>query len=103
MRFGISAAALILEDRGVLLVRHQEPGRYDFWLPPGGGLKGDESIFDCAKREALEETGLRVELGRIVYGGYCLRSSNYYILCRRGLPGPRPVFLNNALVGTGAI
>ena len=67
MRYGISAAALIVRNEQVLLVHHRETGRYDFWVPPGGGLQGSESIFECARRETLEETGLDVELDRILY------------------------------------
>jgi len=67
MRYGISAAALIVRNEQVLLVNHRETGRYDFWVPPGGGLQGSESIFECARRETLEETGLDVELDRILY------------------------------------
>lgn len=65
--YGISAAALVVRDGRILLVNHREPGRFDFWVPPGGRLEGDESIFDCAQRETLEETGLHVELNRILY------------------------------------
>ena len=67
MRYGISAAALIVQHERLLLVNHRKSGQYDFWLPPGGKLQGNESIFDCARREAMEETGLSVELDRIVY------------------------------------
>jgi len=67
MRYGISAAALVVQDNVLLLVNHREVGRYDFWLPPGGRLEGSESIFDCARRETLEETGLLVEPERILY------------------------------------
>lgn len=67
MRYGISAAALVVQDERLLLVNHRERGRYDFWLPPGGRLEGDESIYECAKRETLEETGLLVEPDRILY------------------------------------
>jgi ADP-ribose pyrophosphatase YjhB (NUDIX family) len=56
-----------VQDSRLLLVNHRERGRYDFWLPPGGRLEGSESIFDCARRETLEETGLIVEPDRIVY------------------------------------
>jgi len=34
------------------------------WRPPGGGIKPGESIGAGAVREALEETGLRVEVER---------------------------------------
>ena len=37
-------------------------------MPPGGGVEDmDTSIFDCVRRETFEETGLAVELGRIIY------------------------------------
>src|SRR5262249_40283098 len=34
------------------------------WRPPGGGVKPGEDFAEGAVREALEETGLRVELRR---------------------------------------
>jgi 8-oxo-dGTP diphosphatase len=67
MRYGISAASLVVRDDRLLLVNHQEAGCYDFWLPPGGRLEGGESILDCARREAYEETGLVVEPERVLY------------------------------------
>lgn len=67
MRYGISAAALIVRDDSLLLVHHREKGKYDFWVPPGGSLKGCESILDCVRRETFEETGLTIEPGEILY------------------------------------
>jgi ADP-ribose pyrophosphatase YjhB (NUDIX family) len=67
MRYGISAAALIVDQGRLLLVNHREAGRYDFWLPPGGRLVGDESILDCARRETWDVTGLDIEAGHILY------------------------------------
>lgn len=49
------------------LVHHRFNEQDDFWLPPGGKLEGDESIFDCARRETFEETGLTVTFDRILY------------------------------------
>jgi 8-oxo-dGTP diphosphatase len=85
MRYGISAAALIVQDQQILLVNHKSAGQYDFWLPPGGRLEGEESIFDCARREAFEETGLSVVPDRILYiqefaePGY--HFCKFFILC----------------------
>ena len=68
MEHRIRSAALIIEGDRVLLVKHRHPetGK-EFWVPPGGGLQHPESIYDCARRETFEETGLSVELGTIAY------------------------------------
>lgn len=39
---------------------------HDTWSVPGGHLEFDETIAECAKREALEETGMRVDNVRTV-------------------------------------
>ena len=49
------------------MVHHVRPGRYDFWVAPGGGVKGEESYEEAASREVWEETGLRVEMDRLLY------------------------------------
>jgi ADP-ribose pyrophosphatase YjhB (NUDIX family) len=69
MRHRIRAAALIVENNHILLVQHVHPHTgYTWWVPPGGGVEEvDDSLFDCVRRETFEETGLAVELGRIVY------------------------------------
>ena len=49
-------------DRLALIRKPQfEPG---VWRPPGGGVKEGEDFVAGVQREALEETGLRVELQR---------------------------------------
>ena len=70
MRHRIRAAAIVVEGDSVLLVQHQHDdvsGGQSWWVPPGGGVEGAESLFECARRETLEETGLSVELNRIAY------------------------------------
>ena len=66
MRHRIRAAALITEKDSILLVKHSGDG-YQWWAPPGGGVEGDESLPECAAREVLEETGLGVSVGQLVY------------------------------------
>ena len=62
----IRIAALILENGKILLVN--ETMGFNCWVPPGGGLEEkDASIYDCAKREVFEETGLKIKLGTIKY------------------------------------
>jgi ADP-ribose pyrophosphatase YjhB (NUDIX family) len=49
-------------DRIALIRKpHFEPG---VWRPPGGGVRKGEDFVAGVEREALEETGLRVELRR---------------------------------------
>jgi ADP-ribose pyrophosphatase YjhB (NUDIX family) len=49
-------------DRLALIRKPQfEPG---VWRPPGGGVKAGEDFVEGVRREALEETGLHVELQR---------------------------------------
>ena len=63
----ISAGAIVEHEGRVLLVRHHRPGQYDFWVCPGGGVQGDESLEQGAVREVREETGLEVHISRLLY------------------------------------
>ena len=65
--YRISAGAIVEREGRLLVVHHVKPGRYDFWVAPGGGVKGEESYEETAAREVWEETGLRVEVGRLAY------------------------------------
>ena len=67
MRHRISAGAIVESEGRLLLVRHQRPGRYDFWVAPGGGVTGDESLEAAAVREVREETGLVVRVSKLLY------------------------------------
>lgn len=53
----VTASAVVVGRRGVLLHRHRRLHR---WLQPGGHLDPDESPADGARRECEEETGLTV-------------------------------------------
>jgi ADP-ribose pyrophosphatase YjhB (NUDIX family) len=66
MQYAISAGAIVVRGELLLLVHHQGSG-FDFWLPPGGRLRDEESSLDCATRETHEETGLVVVPERMVY------------------------------------
>jgi 8-oxo-dGTP diphosphatase len=63
----ISAGVIVEEEGRVLLVNHVRPGKYNFWVCPGGGVKGEESLEEAAAREAFEETGLTIQVGQLLY------------------------------------
>jgi 8-oxo-dGTP diphosphatase len=67
MKHRISAGVLVSQGERILLVRHVLPGKYDFWVAPGGGVEGREDLRDAARREAREECGLEVEPGPLAY------------------------------------
>jgi 8-oxo-dGTP diphosphatase len=63
----ISAGVLVEHDQRILLVRCLVPGVFDFWVAPGGGAKGTETLRETARREVREETGLDVEVRDLMY------------------------------------
>jgi 8-oxo-dGTP pyrophosphatase MutT (NUDIX family) len=52
-------------DSVLLVCRKRDDA--DDWVLPGGTPRPGESMTSCARREALEETGLPVEPGRIAF------------------------------------
>jgi acetyl-CoA carboxylase carboxyl transferase subunit beta len=55
---------LFILNRERLALIRKPPFPDGVWRPPGGGIKEGEDVSAGAAREALEETGLRVELRR---------------------------------------
>ena len=61
----LRAAALVVRDDRVLLVRQDRMGE-SYWLLPGGGVHFGESLHDALVRELHEELALDVEPQRPV-------------------------------------
>lgn len=58
----------ICEEAGrILLVNHAGLSKGPFWAPPGGGMEFGESAVEALEREFLEETGLRVSVGPLLF------------------------------------
>lgn len=62
-------ATLVPIDGGLVLVKRRFEPYVDDWCLPGGFIEGYEQPEESAIREVLEETGLTVELDRLV-GAY---------------------------------
>ena len=64
MSHRILARALVLNPQGAILLVTHAPET--FWVAPGGHASPGESLPDCARREVWEETGVAIEVGRLV-------------------------------------
>jgi 8-oxo-dGTP pyrophosphatase MutT (NUDIX family) len=58
-KIDFTVAIFVVEAGRILLIHHR---RLDKWLPLGGHIELDEDPEQAALREALEESGLEVEL-----------------------------------------
>jgi len=60
---GLAVIVAVIEDGQVLLTKRED---FEAWCLPGGGVEDGESLAEAGIREAKEETGLDVELTRLV-------------------------------------
>ncbi|MFA5317901.1 MAG: NUDIX domain-containing protein [Patescibacteria group bacterium] len=71
--FKVGAFAIIFDKDGKVLLCHRLD--YDLWNLPGGGLNDKESPWEAVIRETKEETGLDVEIEKLV-GIYSKNNKN---------------------------
>jgi ADP-ribose pyrophosphatase YjhB (NUDIX family) len=64
-RLAIGCSAAVFDDsrQKILLIQRVDNGR---WAVPGGYMEAGESLAEACAREVLEETGLRVRVGRLI-------------------------------------
>jgi ADP-ribose pyrophosphatase len=65
----VGVGAVVLREGRVLLVRRAVAPSQGLWAIPGGGLKLGETLRQAAEREILEETGITIRTGELLYIG----------------------------------
>lgn len=64
----LRACGLLVNEQGVLMVRHQGLSDAGYlWAPPGGGMLFGKSVHECLEREFLEETGLQITVEEFLF------------------------------------
>jgi 8-oxo-dGTP diphosphatase len=63
----IGVGAIIVKEGKVLLVKRGIEPSKGLWAIPGGTLKLGETLQECAAREILEETGIKIKVGECIY------------------------------------
>jgi ADP-ribose pyrophosphatase YjhB (NUDIX family) len=66
---GVGAAVLLRNEAGEVLLVRRAPGstRAGAWCIPCGYVDYGEDVREAAAREVAEETGLRVDVGEVVF------------------------------------
>jgi 8-oxo-dGTP diphosphatase len=83
----VGVGVMILKDNKVLLgKRHEDPEKADSelhgegkWTLPGGKIDFEEKIEDCARREVLEETGLKINKIKLVSVTNDIAYDNHFV------------------------
>ena len=67
-RLRVRVVGILQKDNKILLLKHEPlgPAKY-LWLPPGGGVEFGQSLEETLKKEFLEETNLKIDVGNYLF------------------------------------
>jgi len=63
----VAVGALVVYQNKVLLILRGESPAKGMWAVPGGSVNIGETLQAAAEREVLEETGLQIKAGEVIY------------------------------------
>lgn len=63
----VAVGAVVTHQDKVLLVLRGQPPAQHMWAIPGGSVDLGETLQAAAEREIMEETGLRIKAGEVIY------------------------------------
>ncbi|MGD2102388.1 MAG: NUDIX hydrolase [Acidimicrobiia bacterium] len=76
----VGVGVAIVEDGRILLVKRGSPPGQGLWAVPGGKVEIGEHLIETARREVLEETGLTVDVGSVVWVGEHIDADHHIVL-----------------------
>ncbi len=76
----LGVGAIVVRDETLLMVKRDEEPARGLWSVPGGHVESGEYLQDAVRREVKEETGLDVDIDRLVGIFEILGDPHYVIL-----------------------
>lgn len=76
----VGVGGVVMHEGALLMVERGRPPRAGQWAIPGGKLHWGERLEEAVAREVEEETGLRVEVGELIWSGQTIGPDWHFIL-----------------------
>lgn len=76
----IGVGVVLLRGDAILLVQRGNEPNKGLWAVPGGKVKSGEKLESAAVREVVEETGLQIQVGKVVWVGEHIDESHHIVL-----------------------